>query len=61
MGRKEEGVVRLLVWFIGEEVIGLGLTLQGLVRGCDGAQMAGGVLGETGLDQGYAQLCLYQA
>jgi hypothetical protein len=61
MGHKEEGVVRLLMGFVGEEVIDLGLTLQGLVRGCGEAQMADGVLGETGLDQECEQFRLYQA
>jgi hypothetical protein len=61
MGREEEGVVRLLVGFVGEGVINLGLTLQGFVRGCSEAQMADVVLGEMGLDQGYEQLRLYQA
>ena len=61
MGHEEEGVVWLLVGFIGEGVIDLGLTLQGLVRGCGEAQMADEVLGGTGLDQGCGQLRLCQA
>jgi hypothetical protein len=61
MGHEEEGVVRLLARFVGEGVIDLSLTLQGLVRGCGGAQTADGVLDGTGLDQGCEQLHLFQA
>jgi hypothetical protein len=59
MGHEEEGVVQLLVWFVGEKVTGLGLTLQGLVREGGEAQMADRVLGEMGLVSRFDRtLCL---